>query len=123
MDRDCGISCVLDPAEFVVVSSEPLDYESVSFFSLNFHCFCWLVACLLCRAAPLNITTPSSLQQAQRKSPLEETALFPLKSIRKMITKEGLMREFELTITRGIQIFFNELCYKKKSPVVMVSEI
>lgn len=33
------------------------------------------------------------------------------------------MREFELTITRGIQIFFNELGYKKKSPVVMVSEI
>lgn len=94
----CDICCSYDPCELTVMPSGSHEYESVSFFGFIFHCFCWLVGCVQCRAAVLNVIVLSSLQGAQRKSLQEKAALLPLKNsnMRKMSEKEDLMKEFEL---------------------------
>lgn len=84
----CDICCLYDPCELTEVPSGNHEYESVSFFGLIFHCFCWLVGCVQCRAAVLNVL--SSLQGARRKSLLEKASLFPLKQHEENDRKRGL---------------------------------
>lgn len=106
VDQACDICCLLDPCEATEVSSGTHEYESVSFSGFIVHWFSgWFVVHCAEHLSWLFLLCPPYKGTKEKLFGGNNFVSLKSFSMRKMIVKEGLMREFELTITEGSNYF------------------